>query len=164
MGVASALILLWTHGQVAVLVVLYSINVFLTFSLSLLGLCIYWWRHKQEPRWIARFGLSLLGLTVTASILAVTVIEKFTSGGWLTLLVTGIAIALCVLVKRHYMATRAELANADATFRAVLLRLIQREFSRLTLPTTAIVLVGKHPRREHACAALDPTLVPGPLP
>lgn len=145
MGVASALILLWTHGQVAVLVVLYSINVFLTFSLSLLGLCIYWWAHRQAPRWIARLGLSLLGLTLTASILVVTVIEKFTSGGWLTLLVTGIVIALCFLVKRHYMATRAELAHADATFAGSPLMVDPAHIVPLD-PTkpTAIVLVGKH--------------------
>jgi hypothetical protein len=39
-------------GRVALLVVLYSINVFLTFSFSLLGLCIYWWHARQgDPRW-----------------------------------------------------------------------------------------------------------------
>src|ERR1700737_4048242 len=48
MGVSSLAILLWTQGEVAVLVVLYSINVFLTFSLSLFGLCIYWLRHRKE--------------------------------------------------------------------------------------------------------------------
>lgn len=145
MGVSSALILLWTHGQVAVLVVLYSINVFLTFSMSLFGLCVYWWRHRQEPRWIGRFGLSLLGLTVTASILVVTVIEKFTSGGWLTILVTSVVITLCILVKRHYMATRSELARSDAMFAGA-----APAVDPSRIPTmdparpTAIVLVGKH--------------------
>src|SRR5436309_997749 len=43
MGVAAIGILIATGGSVALLVVLYSINVFLTFSLSLLGLCICWW-------------------------------------------------------------------------------------------------------------------------
>lgn len=41
MGVSSLAILMWTHGNVDILVVLYSINVFLTFSLSLLGLCTW---------------------------------------------------------------------------------------------------------------------------
>ena len=48
MGLAALVILLWSGGKVDLLVVLYSINVFLTFSLSLLGLCIYWWR-KRKP-------------------------------------------------------------------------------------------------------------------
>src|SRR5262245_63537517 len=67
MGVTSLGILVVTGGRVALLVVLYSINVFLTFSLSLLGLCIYWWQHRgRDPRWDRRLTLSLAGLIVTA--------------------------------------------------------------------------------------------------
>ena len=47
MGGAALAILIWSHGAVSLLVVLYSINVFLTFSLSLLGLCIYWWTARD---------------------------------------------------------------------------------------------------------------------
>jgi amino acid transporter len=79
MGVAAIGILIVTLGRVSLLVVLYSINVFLTFSLSLLGLCIYWWRSRQLNRnWLLRIALSLLGLTVTAGILIITTVEKFT--------------------------------------------------------------------------------------
>src|SRR5262249_56059408 len=57
MGLAAIGILAVTGGSVALLVVLYSINVFLTFSLSLLGLCFYWWRARRtDRRW--RFSLS----------------------------------------------------------------------------------------------------------
>ncbi len=42
MGLASLVILLWTGGSVSTLVVLYSISVFLTFAVSLFGLCLYW--------------------------------------------------------------------------------------------------------------------------
>lgn len=145
MGIASLLILLWTRGHVAVLVVLYSINVFLTFSLSLLGLCTYWWRHRSEPRWIVRFGLSLLGLVVTTTILTITLIEKFTAGGWLTVLVTGLVVLACVLIKRHYTQTRTELANADALFAGSPPPVDPERVPPLD-PTqpTAIVLVGKH--------------------
>ena len=55
MGIAAIGILIVTLGRVSLLVVLYSINVFLTFSLSLLGLCIYWWRSRQLNRnWLLR--------------------------------------------------------------------------------------------------------------
>jgi Amino acid permease len=73
MGLAAFGILVVTGGRVALLVVLYSINVFLTFSLSLLGLCIYWWRARRgDRRWLHRIALSCLGLLVTGSILVVT--------------------------------------------------------------------------------------------
>ena len=117
MGVASLWILLWTHGDVSVLVVLYSINVFLTFSLSLFGLCIYWWRHRQKaPIWRRRLLLSAMGLAVTATVLVITLFEKFMAGGWLTVVVTSAVIGLCLLIKRHYVETRQHLAQADAVY------------------------------------------------
>ncbi|MFI4922943.1 MAG: APC family permease, partial [Burkholderiales bacterium] len=48
MGLAALAILIWTGGRVDLLVVLYSINVFLTFSMSILGLCVHWWRNRQS--------------------------------------------------------------------------------------------------------------------
>src|SRR3990172_13019411 len=52
MGLAALAILLWTQGSVNVLVVLYSVSVFLTFAVSLCGLCVYWWRHRGKSIWL----------------------------------------------------------------------------------------------------------------
>jgi K+ potassium transporter len=147
MGVASLVILLWTHGDVAVLVVLYSINVFLTFSLSLLGLCTYWWRRRHEDgQWWRHFALSALGLTVTSGVLVITLIEKFAAGGWLTVLVTGAVIAVCLLIKRHYSDTRAQLAKEDALFAGPAPEVAPEKAPGKPDPSqpTAILLVGKH--------------------
>src|SRR5947207_13755578 len=93
MGVAAVGILIATGGSVSLLVVLYSINVFLTFSLSLLGLCIYWWRvRRTDGRWLHRIALTIVGLAVTSGILLVTLVEKFTEGGFLTVGITGVVI------------------------------------------------------------------------
>jgi len=117
MGLGALGILLWTNGDVSVLVVLYSINVFITFSLSLLGLCKHWWAGRyDEERWKRRLMLSLLGFAVTGGILIVTVVEKFTEGGWLTLLITGLLITLFALVKRHYEYVRQQLRKIDALY------------------------------------------------
>ena len=48
MGAAALAVLVWTEGYVALLVVLYTVNVFITFALSLLGLTIYWWRQRRD--------------------------------------------------------------------------------------------------------------------
>jgi len=146
MGAAALAILVWTRGQVAVLVVLYSINVFLTFSLSKLGLCIYWWGQRGMARKrLRRLTLSALGLIVTTTILVVTLVVKFTEGGWLTVVVTGSVVGLCLLVKRHYDETRLQLAKADALFADE-----PGPYETATAPTidpaqpTAVLLVGKH--------------------
>jgi amino acid transporter len=117
MGVAALLILVWSHGDVSLLVVLYSINVFLTFSLSLLGMCVHWWRQRRRKHpWKRRLSLSLLGLSVTGSILMVTLVEKFMEGGWMTVLITSLVIGLCLVIRKHYDETKEKLRAAERLF------------------------------------------------
>lgn len=116
MGIAAAAILFITAADVSVLVVLYSINVFLTFSLSLLGLSRFWWGNRGDLRWKRRLALSLTGFLVCAGILAVTVIEKFMEGGWATIVITGLVVSLCVAIRAHYDATRKQIHKADELF------------------------------------------------
>lgn len=117
MAIAALAILIFTAGSVALLVVLYSINVFLTFSLSLIGLCIYWWRARgKDGRWLKRLTLSGIGLAVTLGILVVTVVEKFTEGGWVTALFTSIVIAVGLIVHHHYLETKQRIGKIDKVF------------------------------------------------
>ncbi len=82
---------------------MYSINVFLTFSLSNLGMTRFWMRHRKEHAdWYRHLPVHLIGLGLCLTILVVTVIEKFAAGGWLTLVVTGLLVILCLSIKRHY--------------------------------------------------------------
>ncbi len=114
MGGAAFAVLLWSRGLVDLLVVLYSINVFLTFTLTLLGLCVYWWQNRaSEQRWRLRLTLSVWGLIVTVSILVITLVEKFYEGGWITVLVTSSFIGLCWLVHNHYSEVHQRLRELD---------------------------------------------------
>jgi amino acid transporter len=117
MGIAALLILFWSHGSVTLLVVLYSINVFLTFSLSLLGLSVHWWRDRRSVRsWKSKLALSLLGLSVTGSILLVTLVEKFSEGGWVTVLITGLVVGFCLLIHKHYVEMKEKLHEVEKLF------------------------------------------------
>ena len=101
----------------ALLVVLYSISVFLTFAISLFGLCLYWWRNrkKQEP-WKRRFFLSLIGFVICTGILFVLLIEKFTEGGWVTALIIAAIAALCIHIRNHYSDTKQAIHLVDQVF------------------------------------------------
>ncbi|MDL2357908.1 MAG: APC family permease [Pseudomonadota bacterium] len=118
MGVAALAILFWTAGKVQLLVVLYSISVFLTFAISLFGLCRYWWQSRREHglRWLRRFLLSLLGFVICAGILAILLVERFAEGGWATLAIIGAIAALCVLIRNHYRETKRAIQSVDAVF------------------------------------------------
>jgi amino acid transporter len=116
MGVAALAFLSYTGGDVRLLVVMYAINVFLTFSISQLGMCRHWWavRHT-EKLWLRRLFVNGLGLSFTGTILIVTVILKFAEGGWVTVLVTLAFIVLCYGVRWHYDHVRSALKRLDDT-------------------------------------------------
>jgi hypothetical protein len=117
-GLGALAILLLSHGSVSILVVLYSINVFITFSLSLLGMSVYWGGHRgtASPKWPSRLIFSVFGFCITSAILLVTLLAKFTEGGWITLVITGAVIGLCLLIKRHYNLVKAKLKELDIYF------------------------------------------------
>jgi len=114
MGIAAFAVLLWSGGDVGLLVVLYSISVFLTFSLTLLGLCVYWWQHRDKSGWYWRMALTVSGLVITAGILGVVLTARFAEGGWAALLVIGALVGLCALVHGHYRKVRLQLIELDA--------------------------------------------------
>jgi hypothetical protein len=103
MGGTSMLALVYTHGDVSKLVVMYSINVFLTFSLSNFGMSRFWISNRKEQKyWVQNLLVHLTGLTLCLTILIVTCFEKFGEGGWLTLVITGALVTVCLSIKRHY--------------------------------------------------------------
>ena len=103
MGVAAFVLLLYTHGSINALVIMYSINVFVTFSLSQFGMARFFINNKgRDKDWKKHIVIHLVGLVVCVTILAVTLYEKFEEGGWVTLLITSCVIGLCYLIRRHY--------------------------------------------------------------
>ncbi|MGZ3804612.1 MAG: APC family permease [Pseudobdellovibrionaceae bacterium] len=101
MGVTSLLALLYTHGDVSALVVMYSINVFLTFSLSIFGM-LKSYIKENKPQRTSGILIFSAGFILCATILVITMIEKFSEGGWITLLVTALLVMVCLMIRGHY--------------------------------------------------------------
>jgi amino acid transporter len=117
MGLSAIAVLLAMGGKVDALVVMYAINVFVGFTLSNVGMCRFWIKHrKEQPDWSHKIIIHVVAAALCAGILGVTISEKFTEGAWLTLVITGIAVAVCVLVARHYKAVGKQLATLNADF------------------------------------------------
>lgn len=142
-GVAAIIILLRTHGAVEMLVVLYSMNVFLTFSLSLTGICIYWWKNRGKKGWLQRLSLSILGLVVCLSILIITLLEKFTAGGWLTVLITSSVVIVCLIIKQHYSQIKLQVRKLDRLLTLPLKGNVQQIPKIDPNKPTAVFLIGE---------------------
>ncbi len=143
-GIAALFILWWTQGAVGILVVLYSINVFITFSFSLLGLTVYWIKNRYKARhWRRRLSLSAFGFLITSSILCVTIYSKFTAGGWMTVLFTSAVIVICLLIHHHYHKTEKQLKTIDAVFATVPIKEAVHYPDIDPTKPTAVFFVGK---------------------
>ncbi len=122
MGV-SAFICLWlTRGSTDLLVLLYSINVFVTFSLSQFGMVRHWWQVRgQEKGWRHRLVINAAGCALTSMILVIMVYQKFFSGAWATIILTGALVGFAFAVRRHYDEVRRQLKRMDFILEAALI-------------------------------------------
>lgn len=117
MGIAALAILFWTGGSVTLLVVLYSISVFLTFAISLFGLCLYWFRNRRQGTyWLRRLLLSAVGFLICAGILVILLVERFAQGGWATAVIIGAIATLCIFIRKHYRETKQAIHSVDEVF------------------------------------------------
>ena len=119
---AAVIVLLHDGGRSNMLVVLYSINVFITFSLSQLGMVRHWWLDRAQGAEMEKQNLLIngLGLLLTGGILVSLCVVKFFEGGWVTLLVTGVLIGVAFWVKRHYRQTQKKLHRLNELVAAAL--------------------------------------------
>ena len=114
MGAAAFAVLLYTGGDVSRLVVMYAINVFLTFTLSNLAMMKFWFQKRREEReWWKHLPAHALACLLCASILIVTITEKFLEGAWLTLVVTAALTFVCFAVRRHYDGVAKSIQRLD---------------------------------------------------
>jgi hypothetical protein len=114
MGFSAFVLMYISHGSVQFLVVLYSINVFITFVLSQLGMVRHWWLvRSSEKQWRKKLCINGIGLVLTSFILLSMIILKFFEGGWITIFVTGALTGLVIIIKRHYNYTQSMLKKLN---------------------------------------------------
>ena len=146
MGAAALITLVLAHGKVQLLVIFYSINVFITFFLSQLGMSRHWWdaRHELGQKWKRRIMVSGAGLVLTTVILVSVVVLKFNEGGWITLFVTGALIVLAIFIKRHYIEVAKMLHRLNTLVHAAAVSPTVSEVPVAFDPhgRTAVILVG----------------------
>ena len=119
MGIAAFIMMAFTRGSVDLLVVLYSINVFITFSLSQLGMVIHWWQERaKDPTAWRKLAINGFGFSLTFCILIALTAEKFFEGGWITIIITSILVAASFAIKRHYLGVHDQLRRLDAIVEA----------------------------------------------
>ncbi len=112
LAVVAGLVLTAFSGSVTNLIPLYTIGVFLAFTLAQSGLVRRWW-VRHEPGWHWRIGVNGLGALATSVTLVVVAVTKFEHGAWMVLLTLPLLVLLLLAINRHYRSVADALVIDD---------------------------------------------------
>jgi amino acid transporter len=107
---AIAFILLAAFGgDTHALIPLYSVGVFLCFTLSQLGMVKHWLRGRDSG-WRWRLGVNAAGGILTAIVLGIVVFEKFGDGAYLVVILVPLLVGMMLFISRQYGRSKRQLA------------------------------------------------------
>lgn len=136
-GLAIVLLLIY-QADPSNLINLYVLGVFVSFTLSQLGMVRHWTRflkdetdRKERARMIRSRMINGFGFILTSSVLVIVLTTKFMKGAWLVVIAMPVIFLIMQAIHRHYGKVSQELVTTDA--------------DRMTLPTRVhtLVLVSK---------------------
>ena len=107
-GIACAL-LIYFGGITTLLIPLYSVGVFVCFTLSQFGMVRHW-RRLRDSGWWWRAAVNGFGAVLTGVVLVVVASVKFTSGAYLVAILIPVQVALFLFVHRQYASSNRQLA------------------------------------------------------
>jgi amino acid transporter len=109
-AVASLLIVVF-DAQVARLIQLYILGVFLSFTLSQAGMVRHWQRQVADrPEVRRKQAVNALGAAVTGLVFVIVLVTKFAEGAWIVVLAAPLLFAAMKAIARHYAHVSSELA------------------------------------------------------
>ena len=134
LAVLAAALVYGFGGSVTNLIPLYTVGVFIAFTLSQSGMVVHWWRLRDEVRgWRWRAALNGLGALATGVVAIIVGVAKFALGAWIILLLIPLLIGLMWSIGRHYRSVQVALA-VDPTSGA----LPRRVAPRVLVPVSRI--------------------------
>ncbi|KQR98732.1 DNA-binding protein [Williamsia sp. Leaf354] len=107
-------------AQVTALIQLYIVGVFVSFTLSQIGMVRHWTRHlrtETDPGARGRMQrsriINSIGLAMTGTVLVIVLITKFLAGAWIAIVAMIAIFGLMQLIHRHYASVQTELDNSE---------------------------------------------------
>ena len=108
LAIASAIIYAAFGGQTEPLIPLFAIGVFLAFTLAQAGMVAHWWRTR-DAGWRGALVTNAIGSSLSAIVVAIAALTKFTEGAWVVVILVPAIVLLCLRIRRHYDRAREAL-------------------------------------------------------
>jgi amino acid transporter len=138
LAVFAIVLIIAFNADVTALIQLYVVGVFVSFTVSQLGMLRHWTRHlkiEKDPgvrgRMIRSRVINAIGLTMTATVLVIVLLSKFTKGAYIAIIAMAILFAVMKMIRRHYETVARETA------------LVEGEDRTLPSRVRAVVLVSR---------------------
>jgi len=109
LSIAAVALLIGFGASVSGLIPLYTLGVFIAFTLSQSGMLVRWWR-RREPGWRGGLAINGLGAATTAVVSVVVATSNFFQGSWLVIILVPALMALLMAIHSHYRDMRRALA------------------------------------------------------
>jgi amino acid transporter len=123
LGVVAIGLIVAFQGSVTALIPLYTVGVFIAFTLSQSGMVRRWWRLRGEAgRWRTKAAINAIGAITTGVVAVEVAASKFALGAWVVLVLIPILIGVMLFIRRQYQSTASQLAVRDDTVIGVLRR------------------------------------------
>ncbi len=128
------------RAEVTALIQLYIVGVFISFTLSQIGMVRHWTRHlrtetnpAERRRMMRSRVINTIGFICTGAVLIVVLVTKFMAGAWIAIVAMSALFVLMRAIHRHYETVARELASQET------------EEGDIVLPSRnhAVVLVSK---------------------
>ncbi len=119
--IVSSVLVVVFRGDTHLLIPLYSVGVFISFTLSQGGMFKRWVTRK-EGKWRHKALINGLGAVTTAVTCIIVAANKFFDGAWLVLILIPLLVILMLHIRRHYDRVRDDLSIPENGSEMVLSR------------------------------------------
>jgi amino acid transporter len=109
LAILASLLLIVFHGNTNLLINLYAVGVFMSFTLSQGGMVLHWWRLRREHRgWQRSMVINGLGAMTTALVALIISVTKFTEGAWIVVILIPLLVLMFMGIHKHYQYVELE--------------------------------------------------------
>jgi len=108
LSVLAIALLVAFGGNTTALIPLYSIGVFISFTISQYGMVLHWLKERS-PGWRWRLGINGFGAVLTAIVSIVVLVAKFALGAWLIVIIIPLLVGMMIFIHQQYRASNEQL-------------------------------------------------------
>ena len=158
LSAAALLAIIAFRGEVTALIQLYIVGVFISFTLSQIGMVRHWTRllrTETDPgvrrKMMRSRVVNTVGLLSTGTVLLIVLVTKFLAGAWIALFAMSALFIIMKLIRKHYATVNRELAEQAAAQHDVVLPSRNHALvlvSKLHLPTLRALAYARATRPD----------------